>query len=146
MTLYRYKPTAEAEGLDPGADRLRPDRPLHHGRPAGRPLAGAQPARSGVDLYVVDWGNPSRGDRWLTLDDYVDGYLDDCVDFIREQHGIDKVNLLGICEGGVFTLCYAALHPETVKNLVLTITPVDFHADATRAAAATASSTCGRAA
>jgi len=23
----------------------------------------------GVDLYVVDWGNPSRADRWLTLDD-----------------------------------------------------------------------------
>ena len=84
----------------------------------------------GVDLYVVDWGNPSRADRWLTLDDYIDGYLGECVEFIRERHGIDKVNLLGICEGGVFTTCYAALHPENVKNLVLTITPVDFHADA----------------
>ena len=85
---------------------------------------------SGVDLYVVDWGNPSRADRWLTLDDYINGYLDECVQFIRERHGLDKVSLLGICEGGVFTTCYAALHPETVKNLVLTITPVDFHADA----------------
>jgi polyhydroxyalkanoate synthase len=84
----------------------------------------------GVDLYVVDWGNPSRADRWLTLDDYIDGYLDGCVQFICEQHGLDKISLLGICEGGVFTTCYAALHPETVKNLVLTITPVDFHADA----------------
>jgi polyhydroxyalkanoate synthase len=37
--------------------------------------------------------------------------------------------LLGICEGGVFTTCYAALHPEKIKNLVLTITPIDFHAD-----------------
>ena len=45
------------------------------------------------------------------------------------RHGIDGVNLLGICEGGVFTTCYAALHPEQVKNLVLTITPIDFHAD-----------------
>jgi polyhydroxyalkanoate synthase len=84
----------------------------------------------GVDLYVVDWGNPSRADRWLTLDDYINGYLGECVEVIRERHGTDKVNLLGICEGGVFTLCYAALHPETVKNLVITITPVDFHADA----------------
>src|SRR5207253_1242297 len=41
----------------------------------------------------------------------------------------DKVTLLGICEGGVFTTCYAALHPEKVKNLVITITPIDFHAD-----------------
>ncbi|MBY5639908.1 class III poly(R)-hydroxyalkanoic acid synthase subunit PhaC, partial [Rhizobium leguminosarum] len=29
----------------------------------------------------------------------------------------------------VFATCYAALHPEKVKNLVLTITPIDFHAD-----------------
>ena len=28
----------------------------------------------------------------------------------------------------MFSLCYAALYPERVKNLILTITPVDFHA------------------
>ena len=37
---------------------------------------------SGVDLYVVDWGNPNRADRYVTIDDYVDGYLDECVDVI----------------------------------------------------------------
>jgi polyhydroxyalkanoate synthase len=42
---------------------------------------------------------------------------------------VDRINLLGICEGGVFTVCYAALHPERVKNLIVTITPIDFHAD-----------------
>jgi poly[(R)-3-hydroxyalkanoate] polymerase subunit PhaC len=83
----------------------------------------------GVDLYVVDWGNPSRADRWLTLDDYIDGYLAECVRVISERHKIDKVSLLGICEGGVFTTCYAALHPDTVKTLVLTITPIDFQGD-----------------
>jgi polyhydroxyalkanoate synthase len=83
----------------------------------------------GVDLYVVDWGNPTRADRWLTLDDYIDGYLVDCIAAIRERHGIDKVSLLGICEGGVFTTCYAALHPETVKSMVITITPIDFHGE-----------------
>ena len=83
----------------------------------------------GVDLYAVDWGNPTRTDRWLTIDDYVDGYLGECVDFICRAHGVDQINLLGICEGGVFTVCYAALHPERVKNLIVTITPIDFHAD-----------------
>jgi polyhydroxyalkanoate synthase len=81
----------------------------------------------GVDLYVVDWGNPSRTDRWLRLEDYIDGYLDECVEFICRQHKVDRVTLLGICEGGVFTICYAALRPERVANLILTITPVDFH-------------------
>jgi poly(3-hydroxyalkanoate) synthetase len=40
-----------------------------------------------------------------------------------------SINVLGICEGGVFTICYAALNPKRVKNLIVTITPVDFHAD-----------------
>ena len=83
----------------------------------------------GVDLYLVDWGHPSRADQFLTLDDYVDWYLDDCVDAIRKAHGVDAITLLGICEGGVFSTLYAALHPEKVSNLILTITPIDFHAD-----------------
>ena len=83
----------------------------------------------GIDLYAVDWGNPSRADRWLTIDDYVDGYLDACVEHICKAHGVDSINVLGICEGGVFTVCYAALHPERVRNLIVTITPIDFHAD-----------------
>src|SRR6476659_1468760 len=84
----------------------------------------------GVDLYVVDWGTPTRSDRWLTLEDYIDGYLGECVDFIREKSKVDKISLLGICEGGVFTTCYAARNPEKIKSLSLTITPIDFHANA----------------
>ena len=84
----------------------------------------------GVDLYVVDWGTPSRSDRWLTLEDYIDGYIDECVEFIRRDRKADKVSLLGICEGGVFTICYAARNPGKVHALVTTITPVDFHATA----------------
>jgi polyhydroxyalkanoate synthase len=80
----------------------------------------------GVDLYVVDWGTPTRGDRWLTLEDYIDGYLGECVDFIRRAQKVDKVSVLGICEGGVFTICYAARNPDKVKSMMLTITPVDF--------------------
>ena len=83
----------------------------------------------GVDLYVVDWGNPSRTDRYTTLDDYVGWFLDDCIDAIREQARVDKVTLLGICEGGVFSTLYAATHPDKVRNLILTITPIDFQGD-----------------
>jgi poly[(R)-3-hydroxyalkanoate] polymerase subunit PhaC len=85
--------------------------------------------KRGVDVWVVDWGNPSRADRYLTLDDYVLGYLDDCVAAVRREAGAEAVNLLGICEGGVLALAYAALEPARVRNLVLTVTPLDFHAD-----------------
>ena len=78
---------------------------------------------------MIDWGKPKRAQRWHGIDDYVNGYLDDCVDVVRKRSGAEAINLLGICQGGVFSVCYAALHPEKVKNLILTVTPVDFHAD-----------------
>lgn len=83
----------------------------------------------GVDLYVVEWGNPTRADQFLSLEDYIDWFLDDCVERIRKEAGVDKVTLLGICEGGTFSTFYAARHAEKVQNLILTITPIDFHAD-----------------
>ena len=83
----------------------------------------------GLDVYMVDWGMPSRAQRWLTIDDYVSGYLDDCVDVIRRRAGVDAINLLGICQGGVFSACYAALFPHKVNILVLAVTPIDFHGD-----------------
>ncbi|MCP3687938.1 MAG: alpha/beta fold hydrolase, partial [Gammaproteobacteria bacterium] len=42
------------------------------------------------------------------------------------RHGIDKINILGICQGGVFSLCYSTLHQDKVKNLITMVTPVDF--------------------
>jgi polyhydroxyalkanoate synthase len=129
VTLYRYRPLAEPKIKTPVL--------IVYGLIGRYTMADLQEDRSlvrnllklGVDLYVVDWGNPTRADRWVTIDDYVDDYLAGCVGEIARRHGIDKVNLLGICEGGVFTICYAALYPETVKNMVLTITPIDFHGD-----------------
>ena len=85
--------------------------------------------RQGLDLWLVDWGQPNRSERWLTIDDYVDDYIHAAVERICRETGHDKISLLGICEGGVFMTCYAALHPDKVKGLVLTITPIDFHAD-----------------
>lgn len=81
----------------------------------------------GLDIYLIDWGYPTRTDRWLTLDDYLNGYVNNCVDFIRSQHGLDQINLLGICQGGAFSLCYSSIYPEKIKNLVVMVTPVDFH-------------------
>jgi polyhydroxyalkanoate synthase len=80
----------------------------------------------GEDVYLVDWGYPDGADRWLTLDDYINGYLDRCVDAVRKTAGAEAINLLGICQGGTFSLCYTATHGEKVKNLITMVTPVDF--------------------
>lgn len=81
----------------------------------------------GIDIYIIDWGYPSRGDRWLTLDDYINGYINNCVDAICDRHQLNQINLLGICQGGTFSLCYTSLYPGKVKNLITMVTPVDFH-------------------
>src|SRR5258706_14921883 len=84
--------------------------------------------KEGIDVYVIDWGSPSRADRFLTMDDYINDYLDGAVEAIRQRDGVDRVNVLGICEGGTFSLCHPSLHPESVKNIILIVTPIDFHA------------------
>lgn len=81
----------------------------------------------GEDVYILDWGYPDRSDRFLELDDYINRFIDGAVDHLRQAHALDAVNLLGICQGGSFSLCYAALHPDKVRNLITMVTPVDFH-------------------
>ena len=81
---------------------------------------------AGLDVYLIDWGYPDRADRFLDLNDYINGYIDRCVDIIRERGRQAKINLLGICQGGTFSLCYTAIHQQKVKNLITMVTPVDF--------------------
>lgn len=80
----------------------------------------------GLDVYLLDWGYPDRGDRYLELTDYIDGYVRDAVEILRDRHDDQPVNLLGVCQGGVTSLCYAALYPDDVRNLITMVTPVDF--------------------
>jgi polyhydroxyalkanoate synthase subunit PhaC len=93
-----------------------------------------QPGRSvverfleaGIDLYMIDWGYPTRKDRFLGFDEHINGYMDNVVDFIRQKHALEKINLMGICMGGTFSVIYSALHPDKIKNLVTTVTPTNF--------------------
>ncbi len=80
----------------------------------------------GLDIYIIDWGYPDHGDRYLTMEDYIDVYLNDAVDHVREATRHDRINLLGVCQGGTFSTIYAALYPEKILNLITMVTPVDF--------------------
>ncbi len=82
--------------------------------------------QKGLDIYIIDWGYPTKQDMYVTLDDYIDEYINDCVDFITKTTPAKKVNLMGICQGGTFSTIYAALYPEKVQNLVTLVTPIDF--------------------
>lgn len=80
----------------------------------------------GMDVYIIDWGYPTKVDRYKTMEDYILGNLNDCVNFVREEHKLDKINILGVCQGGTFSLMYSSIFPEKVKNLITLVTPVDF--------------------
>ncbi len=129
LTLYRYrgegKPSAKVPLLIVYALVNRPYMvDLQHDRSLVKGLLG-----HGEDVYIIDWGYPDGSDRWLDLDDYINRFIDGCVDHIRDAHGLDAINVLGICQGGAFSLCYSALHPEKVRNLITMVTPVDFHTE-----------------
>jgi polyhydroxyalkanoate synthase len=127
VVLYRFvgdkAPTAKVPLLIAYA---LVNRPYMVDLQADRSLVKGLLAR-GEDVYIIDWGYPDRSDRYLMLEDYIQRFLGGAVDHLRERFGLDAINLLGICQGGAFSLCYAALNPARVRNLVTMVTPVDFH-------------------
>jgi polyhydroxyalkanoate synthase len=82
--------------------------------------------QAGFDTYLIDWGVPTHADRHLTLDSYVNGYLQNVVDFVCERTGSPQINVLGYCMGGTMSTMFTALHPEKVKNLILLAAGIDF--------------------
>jgi polyhydroxyalkanoate synthase subunit PhaC len=86
----------------------------------------------GFPVYVMDWGYPRLSDRMLDLDTYINEYIDESVDYLCKEHGVEAVNLLGICQGGTLAVTYTALHPEKVANLVTMVAPINFQTDADR--------------
>jgi polyhydroxyalkanoate synthase len=134
IRLYRYRPIGKAD--PPPRPHLGPMLILH-GLIGRQSVTDLEPGRSlvvrlleaGVDLYVVDWGNPGRADQFSDFTDYAEYHLGDVIAVVQANSGALKVALLGICQGGVFAICHAARHPDSVLGLVLTVTPIDFHAD-----------------
>jgi polyhydroxyalkanoate synthase len=83
----------------------------------------------GFDVYLIDWGTPTEGDKYLTLDDYVNWYIDDIVEYIRNEHDLESISILGYCMGGTISVMYTTIHPEKVRNFILMAAPLDFEAD-----------------
>lgn len=134
LTLYRYRSPSGKAPTQPVPLLIvyaLVNRPYMADLQEGRSLIRAL-LEKGLDVYLIDWGYPDRSDRFLTLDDHINGYLDRCVDVIRRRHDLDGINILGICQGGTFSVCYASLHPAKVRNLITMVTPIDFQTEDNR--------------
>lgn len=128
MTLYRYQPKNEdAPSIPVCVCYALVNKPY---------MLDLSPKRSfirslieqGLTVYLIEWDNPSETLSTPSLEDYIQRYLGGAVKWICRAHSCSKINLMGICQGGTFSLIYTALNPERVKNLVTIVTPVDFHA------------------
>ncbi len=82
--------------------------------------------QQGLDVYLLDWGYPTTADAAITLNDYITHFLHDCIAFMQKENKKRKIDVLGICQGGLISLCYAALFKD-IRKLVLISTPIDFH-------------------
>lgn len=80
----------------------------------------------GLDVYIMDWGYPKKQHRYLTMEDYILGFMNDAVDFVRKSTGNKKIHKMGICQGGTFSTIYASLHPEKLQSLTVYVAPFDF--------------------
>ena len=86
---------------------------------------------SGIDVYMIDWGTPTKMDKFLGFDEYVNDYLDNCIEDVCDRSSVNKVSLQGYCTGGTLATVYSALHPEKVKNLIATAPVIDGWKDTT---------------
>lgn len=77
----------------------------------------------GFNVYLIDWKTPTSIDKYVSFDDYVNYYIDDCVDLLTKENSVERLTLHGYCLGSTMAAMYTSLHQEKVRNLV-TIAPI----------------------
>ena len=85
----------------------------------------------GFDVYLIDWKAPTAADKYVSFDDYVNCYIDDCVEAVLEKNKVEKLTLHGYCMGGTMSTMYTALHQDKVRNLAVIAPVIDGQKDFT---------------
>ncbi len=85
----------------------------------------------GFDVYLIDWKTPTAADKYVSFDDYVNCYIDDCVETVLKRNKIEKLTLHGYCMGGTMSTMYTALHQDRVRNLAVIAPVIDGEKDST---------------
>ncbi len=84
----------------------------------------------GFTVFVVSWVNPGEDLADCTFEDYMLEGILSAADAVKQETGIDKINVLGYCVGGTAlscTLAYLAKRGEEPFNCAtLLTTQVDF--------------------
>lgn len=77
------------------------------------------------DIFMLDFGSPTRHDKNICLDDYVNN-IGQAVDRIRDITNSPTVTLIGYSMGGIFSNIFTALdESQKIKNVVALGSPSD---------------------
>ncbi|SDZ82444.1 alpha/beta fold hydrolase [Rubrimonas cliftonensis] len=139
--LLRHRGPASAAGA--GSGRAAAPLMIVHGLVGAGEIVDLAPRCSlvgdlvalGFAVYSVEWrpqgGRGAGGDalwRALAFEDFALDRLGYFADAVAGLEG-RRPAALGVCEGGVFAACLAALEPRALAGVALAVTPIDFHAE-----------------
>jgi polyhydroxyalkanoate synthase len=83
----------------------------------------------GFEVYLIDWGVPTRKHSHYNLHTYVAELLPASLNRVREHSGEQELSLHGWSLGGMFTLFYSALsRDQHIRNAIVVGSPIDSHA------------------
>ncbi len=83
----------------------------------------------GFEVYLIDWGMPTREHSHYNLHTYVAELLPRYLEKVRHHSGEQDLSLHGWSMGGLFTLFYAALSGDPhIRNAIVVGSPIDSHA------------------
>jgi polyhydroxyalkanoate synthase len=85
----------------------------------------------GINVYLLDWKSPSKSDKYTSLDDYVNLFIYDCIELIKDLENTDQISLQGYCMGATMCLMYTSFYQKNIKNLITIAPVVDSEKDTT---------------
>jgi polyhydroxyalkanoate synthase len=81
---------------------------------------------AGLDVYLLEWGEPAPADAGNTLETYVQRFLPRALRAVLRESRATAASLVGYCMGGNLALLGLASQDLPVRGLVTMATPVDF--------------------
>lgn len=80
---------------------------------------------AGLDVYLLDWGEPCRGDKNLGLEDYGLRLIKPVLRAVRKASGKPRAQLFGYCLGAAFALMAAAAPLPQISGVCALTAPFD---------------------
>jgi polyhydroxyalkanoate synthase len=85
----------------------------------------------GFDIYLIDWKEPKQLDKFASFEDYVNIFIDECVEFIKSVARVERITIHGYCLGSTMSVMYTCTHQQNIKNLCIVAPIMDTEKDST---------------